>query len=391
MSQNVPSNKPRFLSLIILALLGGLVAGVLGEIVTRVYIFKDFSVPYLSGDLNVADLGANQTNLVIRNPQKVVVSADAKISETLGSLRPSLVGVFKALDSKNQSTSTPGYYSLEQPLFIGAVITADGWIVASIPTDLKKDFNPKNYMAITSDRKVYVIDELSTLKNLPSDLLIFHLANANNLAIIKMAARTDLSSGQSLLIINKPAVAWPATLIDLQKTSSASSGNSGVQSSDSFDGQLLVSALGGPFKNSLVFDLAGNLSALIGAAGNITPAFAYSSYWQSLISPAISVGRPSLGVNYLDLSVVSPLGLNLSAGALLYPSGTQAAVLKNSPAQTAGLAAGDVISWVNNQEVNASNDLADLIAGYQPGDKITLTYRRGGVDRTIDVKLGEAK
>jgi membrane-associated protease RseP (regulator of RpoE activity) len=206
-----------------------------------------------------------------------------------------------------------------------------------------------------------------------------------------MAARADLSSGQSLLIINNPVVAWPATLISLQKVSGALADSSGVRSSDSFAGQLVVSALGGPFKNSLIFDLAGNLTALINADSNITPAFTYSSYWQGLINPNASVGRPSLGVNYLDLSVSSPVGLNFSTGALLYPTATQPAVLKNSPAQVAGLVAGDIITWVNNQEVNASNDLADLIANYQPGDKITLTYHRAGADYLVDVKLGEAK
>lgn len=380
-------NNQRFFVTVTLAVICGLAAGVLGEIVTRVYIFQDFSVPYLSSDLNVADLGANQANLVIRNPQKVVVSADAKIAETVNSLRPSLVGVFRALDAEEQSTSTPDYYDLENPLFIGAVITADGWIVASVPTDLKKNFNPKNYVAIASDRKIYVVDKFSSSQEMPSGLLIFHLAGANNLAVVKMSTRTNLSSGQSLLIINRPSVAWPATLIALQKTSSASA----VRSSDSFNDELLISALGEPFQDSLVFDLAGNLAALIGSDGDVTPAFSYGPYWQSLANPSLPDGRPLLGVNYLDLSAASPIGSNLSAGALLYPTKTQAAVLKNSPAQAAGLVAGDVITWVNNKEVNATNDLADLIATYQPGDRITLTYRRAGADRLVDVKLGEAK
>jgi len=381
----------RFLGLVLLTVLVGLLAGVAGEVITRVYIFKDFSVPYLSGDLNVADLGANQSNLVIRNPQKVVVSADAVISETLNSLKPSLVGVFKALDPKNQSTTTPAYYNLDQPQFIGAVITSDGWVAATVPLEVKKNFNPKTFVALSSDRHLYTIDQVSPLKSLPADLLLFHLALANNLSVVRLAPRADLSAGQSLLVINQPNVAWPATLINIQPNVSATSVNSAVLSSDTFQGRLVLAALGEPFKNSFVFDLGGNLAAIIGANGEVVPAFSDAAYWQTLTLPNASQGLPALGVNYIDLSSVSPIGQTLNAGAWLYPSSAQPAVLKNSPAQAAGLQAGDVITWVDNQELNAANNLSDLIAAHQPGDKITLTYLRDNASHLVDVTLGANK
>lgn len=370
-----------FILLVILAL----AAGLGGEIIARVYIFKDFSVPYLSRDLNVSSLGVAPGGLVISNPQKVVVNADAKLTETVNSLNTASVRVFRVLESKNQSSSSPAFYNLEKPLFIGLIITSDGWIAANVPAEIKRDFNPKNYVAVASDRRIYSLDRLSPQKNLPADLLLFHLSGANNLNVVRIAKRSDLSPGQSLLVIDRPGLAWPATLVEFQKNAAGP-----ALSSDNFDSRLSLSAATS-FKNAFVFDLGGNLAAFIGASGNVLPAFNYIPYWRSLLDPKIPDGRPYLGVNYLDLSRNLLISSGPKVGAQLYSNPNHPAVAKNSPAQAAGLQAGDIITWVNNQEIGAGRDLADLIAEYNPGDKITLTYRRQGADYLVDVVLGTLK
>jgi S1-C subfamily serine protease len=50
---------------------------------------------------------------------------------------------------------------------------------------------------------------------------------------------------------------------------------------------------------------------------------------------------------------------------------------------------GDVITKVNGKPVTASQDIADLIAGMQPGDTVTLDVYRGNDRRTVKVKLAE--
>jgi S1-C subfamily serine protease len=50
---------------------------------------------------------------------------------------------------------------------------------------------------------------------------------------------------------------------------------------------------------------------------------------------------------------------------------------------------GDVITKVNGEPVTPRNDIADLIAGLQPGDTVTLDVYRGSDHRKVRVKLGE--
>lgn len=377
------SKKYRFWVFITLAILCGLLAGVLGEIITRVYFLKDFSVPYFSDDLNINDLNSNRSNLVIRDAKKVVVNEDVKIGETLSSLQPALVGIFKET-STSTSMVKNSYYQLDKPFLTGLVITADGWVMLSMPAEIKKDFNYKNFIVITSDRRSYKIDKINALNDAPGNLYLIHLNGALNLTIKKNITRSDLSLGQSLLVIKDIGSILPTSLVSIDKGQK-------VLSSDSLELQLtLAGNIPSTFKNSFVFNLNGDLVAIINEEGSVVSVFAYDSYLQNVLKKSQSL-HPYLGINYLDLTNIKPANLNLEKGAWLIGSDERPAVLKNSPAQNAGLEEGDVISWVNNQEINSTNDLADIIATYKPGDSITLTYWRNNQEREIKVILGELK
>ncbi len=75
-----------------------------------------------------------------------------------------------------------------------------------------------------------------------------------------------------------------------------------------------------------------------------------------------------------------PMGMR---GALI------TAVLSGTPAEEAGLQVGDILIAVDRTPVDATHQLADVLAQYQPGDRATLTVWRTGQEETIRVTLGE--
>jgi S1-C subfamily serine protease len=346
---------------------------------------EDSYLPYFNQELDLNNLNGSGAGLIIREPKKVVVNQDLKIEETLNSVAGSLVGVFKEVTPKTPvDPNKPDYYALEKPLFIGLIVTGDGWVVSSLPDDIKEAFNTKNYLAITADRKVYRIDKINVLKDASGDAVFFRLAAANNLPVRKIAPRSELSLGQSLLVIDNDKNVWPTNLSSFKKSAN-------VLSSDAPQAFLsLANNSEAKQRNSFIFNFAGELVAVIGADKDIVPAFVYNSYWQDLGQAGAS-GRPFLGVNYLDLSAVKILDANINKGALIYPGVDKVALVKNSPAALAGLLPGDIITWVNNQELTSENDLADLIAPYKAGDKVTLSYLRNGQEYQADIKLEELK
>jgi membrane-associated protease RseP (regulator of RpoE activity) len=65
-------------------------------------------------------------------------------------------------------------------------------------------------------------------------------------------------------------------------------------------------------------------------------------------------------------------------------------VLPDSPAERGGLQAGDWIVAVDGQQLGFGEELADLIAEYEPGDRVTLEVERpGDGSRRVRVQLAE--
>jgi len=94
------------------------------------------------------------------------------------------------------------------------------------------------------------------------------------------------------------------------------------------------------------------------------------------------VNRPFLGVSYEQLDQTAATANSLTVGALVTD------VQSGSPAARAGIKARDVITRVNDQAIDPSHPLKDVLRQYRPGDQVTLTIVRGGKTQTVKVTLG---
>ena len=56
-------------------------------------------------------------------------------------------------------------------------------------------------------------------------------------------------------------------------------------------------------------------------------------------------------------------------------------------AKQAGLKTGDVITAVAGTSIATGDDLSRAIDAHKPGDKVTVTYKRGGSEHTVTVTL----
>ncbi len=358
------------------------IAGILGGTIIRGYLMKGVYSPYsYYNEVNLGNLNPSNPGLIIREPKNVVVNQDVKISETINNLKPSFVSVFEKIDlpiiadklisDESGAVSTESvdysyYYDLRDPLLIGFIITSDGWAIA--PVDDNFNFLKTDLIVIDSNRRVYELADLSTVND--DGLIFFRLNEAKNLVVRKNLAKTNFFLGQSLLAFKNLNSVSPLSLSSLRETEA-------VLSSESSSLSLELSIPAIEIKNSFVFNLAGDLAIIVNSKGVLVPAFSYDYQWRSLLETN-PLGRPFLGINYLDLSDVKIASStqDLNKGALLFSDGKVPAVLNNSPAAKVGLKEGDIITWINNYELNSSNDLAEIISLYKPGDKLTISYLR---------------
>lgn len=64
-------------------------------------------------------------------------------------------------------------------------------------------------------------------------------------------------------------------------------------------------------------------------------------------------------------------------------------VVEDSPAEDADLEVGDVITKVDDEDVDGPEELAEAIREHDPDDEVTITYVRDGETATARVKLGD--
>ncbi len=106
---------------------------------------------------------------------------------------------------------------------------------------------------------------------------------------------------------------------------------------------------------------------------------------QSLITEG-KVVRPWLGVQVTTVtsSIQHYYGLSVDAGALI------TSVTSGSPANKAGLKAGDVITKIDDEDISTAAEVCSAIGSHQVGDQIEITYYRGSVQKVANATLGES-
>lgn len=103
---------------------------------------------------------------------------------------------------------------------------------------------------------------------------------------------------------------------------------------------------------------------------------------QQLITSGVAK-HPALLVSTDDQYLAHAKSNNKPLGAYI------AGVTQNGPAAKAGIAKGDVITKINNGQVQNSSDLIRELYKNNVGDKVAITYIRDGVTKQVDATLGE--
>lgn len=101
---------------------------------------------------------------------------------------------------------------------------------------------------------------------------------------------------------------------------------------------------------------------------------------------AVSIGhRGYLGVAIQDLNeqLGDYFGVKDGDGVLITE------VIEDSPAEKAGLKAGDVIVGADDEDITDSEDIFDALSDKEDGDTVSITYLRRGEKHTVPVEVTE--
>lgn len=362
----------------LIALFFGIVAGSLASITTTAYLDENISSIINSQEVDLANSIYDKASLVIRDAKKVVVSQDVKIEETAASLQPILISAFKKGDND--------YYILKEADAFGLILSSDGWALLNGLKETSDKNIIKNYSIVSYDKKIYEIDKAFVVKVTgDGNIFLVHLKGASNLPVRQIAQAANLKPGVSVILLSSDGRTLLSSIVSKKRPSI-------ILDSDRPDISLsLANSINDDFANALVFNLGGDFIGWVDGNNEVRPNYVFTPAWKAFIAKQ-EASFPSLGVNYLDLSSIKAPNLKIEKGAWLKTDDkNQPAIIAGGAAAKAGLKEGDVITRINNQELDRNNDLAEVLSSYLAGDKIILTYDRDGALQDAEVILEEAK
>jgi S1-C subfamily serine protease len=226
------------------------------------------------------------------------------------------------------------------------------------------------------------------------DVAVLQLQGASGLQTAKIGNSSDVNVGDAVTAVGNaggvggtPSAA-SGSVVALNQTLTASNENGG--NAETLTGMIEINApvvagdSGGPLYDSHneVVGMDTAASSTFGYGGGQTTAYAIpigkalgiaDKIESGQASSTIHIGNPAfLGVSLQD-SQSGPVVGSVASG---------------TPAASAGLQAGDVITSVDGKSVSSAQNVATTIAGHHPGDKITLGWTdASGQSHTATITL----
>ncbi|MFT4092507.1 MAG: trypsin-like peptidase domain-containing protein [Niabella sp.] len=277
----------------------------------------------------------------------------------------------------------------------GVIISQDGYIVTNNHVVVDQEGNPVSEIKVSLNEGKKVYNAKIVGRDANTDLAVLKI-DATNLPYLVYGNSNDVQLGQWVLAVGYPftlEATVTAGIVSAKGRSigiNSSQSNSPVESFIQTDAAVNPGNSGGALINTNG-ELIGINSAILAPTGTYAGySFAIPvSIVKKVVNDIVKFGnvkRGYLGVQYdgrdgANETYLKRLGLQSDAGVYI----TQ--VPADGGAAKAGIKKGDVITKINGQDVTTGIAISGQIASSQPGDKITLSYLRGGKEYTTDVTL----
>ncbi len=340
-------------------------------------------------------------------PQREAVKIVSEESITIGIVKKAGESVVTISEEREPSSNLNPYFDFgpfgfqipgqeelqpQQPQSIGSgfVISKEGMIVTNkhVVSDLQV-----KYFIITSSDKKYTVQKI--YRDPLNDVALIQIdLNENPGAILKpidLGDSTDLQVGQYVAAIGTALGEFRNTVT----TGIISGLGRGITAGSFYEGSVerLDNVIqtdaainpgnsGGPLLNS-TGQVIGVNTAVSASGQNIGFAIPINVIKDSLnnFNQTGQFNRPYLGIAYRFISKDIAILNDLPEGAYVQN------VVQSSAADKAGVETGDIITKIDGQQIDVSNQLSSIIAKKKVGDRIAISLFRDGEIQDIQVVL----
>ncbi len=369
------------------------------------FLIVTLGVGFLGGWLGSKSQNSNNSGQI----QKEVVTQQGNvirnIAQTVGQ---SVVSINDTQTSSNSGADSSFFGfstqpTTEQAAGTGVILTSSGYILTNrhvVPDGTSNVSVTLSNGTVLND--VSVVGRTNATDSLDIAVLKINNSNGQKLVPATLGDSNNVQVGDSVVAIGNALGQFQNTVTSgiisgYGRTIQASDSNG--SSSENLDGLFQTDAAinegnsGGPLVN-FSGQVIGINVATASSAQNIGFSIPINDV-AGIVKNVESTGkfqRPYLGVIYepIDSTVKSKYNLSVDQGAYILPSSVtgQPGIVSGSPAASAGLQEGDIITEVNGQSINSNNTLTSLVDNYSVGTNITLTVIRNGKTISVPITVG---
>jgi len=263
----------------------------------------------------------------------------------------------------------------------GFIISADGYIVTNNHVVANA-----NKVTVTFDNgdqkpaKVIGTDERT-------DLAVVKVDGENDLPFVKFAT-DEARVGDWVIAVGNPFGLGGTVTAGIVSARGRDVAGSNYGDFLQIDAAVNMGNSGGPTFNTKGEVIGVNTEIFSPNGGNVGIAFDIPAKTvQAITSSLIKTGTVTRGFLDVKIQDVTPdiadsVGLKSAKGALITD------VTEGGPGAKAGLKSGDIVTKVDNVDIDNALALSRTIAGDQPGQAVQLTVWRDGKETTLSVTLG---
>lgn len=334
----------------------------------------------------------SKTNMV--NSETVVSQEGDVIASVANKLNASVVSIV----TESTARTYYGYSTTQQSAGTGIIISADGYIMTNKHV---VSSTTKSIEVVLADGTSY--SAVSFVGSDPNnDVSFIKIKDVTGLTAVKLGDSSAMKVGQKVIAIGNALGEYQNTVttgiisaLGRPVTAGDETGTETEQLENLIQTDAAINSgnSGGPLVN-LSGEVIGMNTAVASDAQSIGFAIPINDA-KGMIKTLLVTGKvvkPYIGVRYISITpdVVSEYNLGVKNGAYIISDSGQAAIVSGSPADKAGLQEKDIITKVNGTNVDSTHPFASLIAQHSVGEKVTITYLRGGKESTVTVTLVSA-
>ena len=321
---------------------------------------------------------SNETRTVIQE-ENAIISVVEKVSSSVVAIGVTqrVVNPFDPFAIPKNQDSTIG---------TGFVVSEKGIIVTNKHVVSQPGVK---YSVLTKDEQKYEVKRI--YRDPVSDLAIVQI-DPNELGALELGDSSQLKVGQTAIAIGNALGRLTNTVTTgiisgLGRKVVAGDAYGSTESLDNLiqtDAAINPGNSGGPLLNSAGQVIGVNVATTEGAQniGFAIPINAVKSIVDEFVTKGV-VSRPYLGIRYRFITRDVAILNEVPQGAYIQE------VMKDGPADKAGVKAGDIITKIGGQDIDEENKVSEIVAKNQIGNKLDLVAWRDGKEIKLQATLEE--